>query len=132
MFLFNIFTNNIFISGEEDDLPTDILQGAHSWHPAIDNPLLVSRNEYPGRADKGKYKRDMLKEPPSPPHKHNLRPKDKPGCGPPICSIIDMRIKTFKSMCHMVEYLVDNGRFRTIFDVQKGSCEESSKYFFAY
>ena len=29
-------------------------------------------------------------------------------------------------MCHFVEFMNQNGRFRTVFEVQKGSCEESS------
>ena len=115
-----------FLSGKEDDLPTEILEGALSFKPDIFNPLL---HEFNGRSTMTKtYQTNLRKQPPSLPYRHNLRKEDKPGCGPPICSIIDMRVKTFKSMCHMVEYLIQNGRYRTIFDVQKGSCEEASKY----
>ena len=109
-------------------MPTEILEGAKSFRPEIDNPLLTRDRKFRGIS--GRYLQAVKKQPPNPPHRHNLRRKDKPGCGPPICTIIDMRVKTFKSMCHMVEYLIDNGRYRTIFDVQKGSCEESSKYNF--
>ena len=109
-------------------MPTEILEGALSFKPDIFNPLLqeISR-QYRGITNR--YLSYLKKQPPSLPYRHNLRKEDKPGCGPPICSIIDMRVKTFKSMCHMVEYLIQNGRYRTIFDVQKGSCEEASKYY---
>ena len=118
-----------FLSGKEDDLPTEILEGALSFKPDIFNPLLQKgRFKGDSRGKKRSYLSNLKKEPPSLPYRHNLRKEDKPGCGPPICSIIDMRVKTFKSMCHMVEYLIQNGRYRTIFDVQKGSCEEASKY----
>ena len=67
-------------------------------------------------------------QPIGPPYKERLRKQDKPGCGTPVCSIIDRKVKTFMSMCHFVEYLMQNGRYRTIFEVQKGSCEEASKF----
>ena len=116
-----------FLSGKEDDLPTEILEGALSFKPDIFNPLL-QKGKIKVRSNGPRYVSLLRKQPPSLPYRHNLRKEDKPGCGPPICSIIDMRVKTFKSMCHMVEYLIQNGRYRTIFDVQKGSCEEASKY----
>ena len=60
-------------------------------------------------------------------YKEGLRKQDVAGCGPPICTIIDMRIKTFKSFCHLVEYANDQGLHRRIFEIQKGSCETASK-----
>ena len=66
-------------------------------------------------------------QPDGPRHRQNLRKNDPPGCGPPICTIIDRKVKTFLSMCHFVEYMNLHGRYRTLFEVQKGSCEESSK-----
>ena len=49
------------------------------------------------------------------------------GCGFPICTIVDMRVKSFKSMCHLVEWMVDNSKYRQVFEIQKGSCIDTSK-----
>ena len=122
--------------GTIDDMPTEILRGARSYRPKVGNPLLKNfdhiRQKFRTQSQsRGKflneYKKNVKRSIRGVRYREGLRKQDKPGCGPPICTIIDMRIKTFKSFCHLVEYANDHGLFRRVFEVQKGSCETASK-----
>jgi len=53
---------------------------------------------------------------------HQPHKKDPPGCGNPICVLIDARPERFKSMCQFVHYLEDNNLHRRMFHIQKGDC----------
>ena len=59
--------------------------------------------------------------------REGIRKEDKAGCGIPLCTIVDMKIKTFKSMCDLVEWMEDSGKYRTVMEIQKGACENASK-----
>ena len=121
--------------GTIEDMPTEILQGAKSYRPDVGNPLLKdqgragrARHRLMGRSKFAvQYKRRVQMSVRGVKYKEGLRKDDVPGCGPPICTIIDMRIKTFKSICHFVEYMNEKGLYRQVFEIQKGSCETASK-----
>ena len=55
-----------------------------------------------------------------------------PGCGVPVCGIVDMRIKTFKSMCHLVDWMQVEGKYRQFQEVQRGTCENASNVSFQF
>ena len=65
-------------------------------------------------------------------HHEGLDPDEPKGCGYPICVDVDMRPKRFKSMCSFVKWLHDNNHVRRIFLVQKGGCEDVSKFLHTY
>ena len=65
-------------------------------------------------------------------HHEGLDPDEPKGCGYPICVDVDMRPKRFKSMCSFVKWLRDNNHVRRIFLVQKGGCEDVSKFVDTY
>ena len=124
--------------GTIDDMPTEILRGARSYRPNIEDPALKDLTMRRVRSQKNKrgpgrgraandYASKVKRSIRGVRYKEGLRKQDVAGCGPPICTIIDMRIKTFKSFCHLVEYANDQGLHRRIFEIQKGSCETASK-----
>merc|ERR1712064_54710 len=129
--------------GTADDMPTEIRDGAETYVPKIENPLLLKQAEYRMRHDKNSkskhrssggrarrcrsYDCNTRKQPKGDRHIEGLRPEDAPGCGFPICTIVDMRVKSFKSMCHLVEWMVDTSKFRQVFEIQKGSCIDTIK-----
>ena len=124
--------------GTIDDMPTEILDGARSYRPNIGDPALEGLKQASQRlrsqsTSRGKwadlYKKNVKRSIRGVRYKEGQREGDVAGCGPPICTIIDMRIKTFKSFCHLVEYANDEGLHRRIFEIQKGSCETASKNF---
>jgi len=45
-----------------------------------------------------------------------------PGCGFPVCALIDARPQRFKSMCHLLKYIEDNKLTFRMFHIQKGDC----------
>ena len=65
-------------------------------------------------------------------HHEGLDPDEPKGCGYPICVDVDMRPKRFKSICSFVKWLRDNNHVRRIFLVQKGGCEDVSKFVDTY
>ena len=82
--------------GSADDMPTEVREGAKTYTPKIDNPLLRNQNKIfrnhknkpgvrqrmAGRMRKGRcnsYDCKTQKEPKGDPHKEGLRPEDKPG-----------------------------------------------------
>ena len=123
--------------GTIDDMPTEILKGARSYRPNIGDPALEDltgatkrlRSQRGSSRWATEYKKAVKKSIRGVRYKEGQRKEDVAGCGPPICTIIDMRIKTFKSFCHLVEYANDEGLHRRIFEIQKGSCETASKNF---
>ena len=120
--------------GTIDDMPTEILNGARSYRPNIGDPALEGLQKARTRMLKrgrwaDEYNRNVKRSIRGVRYKEGQREEDVAGCGPPICTIIDMRIKTFKSFCHLVEYANDEGLHRRIFEIQKGSCETASKNF---
>lgn len=58
-----------------------------------------------------------------------MRPDSKgpPGCGFPVCAMIDMKPKRFKSLCRLVEYMKEKNMVRRVLHIQKGDCAEASK-----
>ena len=63
-----------------------------------------------------------------------MRPdkEDPPGCGFPVCAMIDMKPKRFKSLCRLVEYMKEKNMFRRVLHIQKGDCADASKAFFKF
>lgn len=128
--------------GDLDDLPTEIREGAASYTPMVENPLIrqmdadarrreeARRSGAIGRKKYKSYKASVKIQPKGYRYKENIRKQDVPGCGVPLCTIIDMRIKSFKSMCDLVEWMTENGKYRTVLEIQKGSCENASKSVF--
>ena len=130
--------------GTANDFPTEIQEGGMmEFNLKIANPLLKKADlvmqQY--RSDKsswrnsrsmkfGIYPYDKLvqKQPSGYRYKEGLRRKDAPGCGVPLCTIVDMRIKSFKSMCHLTEWMTQHAKYQQVFEIQKGSCENASKY----
>ena len=115
--------------GTIDDLPSEILEGAEKYTPNIENPLLadavlsMKKNRAMSRSDRNNYENKVKKSPRGLTYKDH---KPRIGCGVPVCTIIDMKIKTFRSICDMAKYLDENGMHRRVFEVQKGSCENAS------
>ena len=82
--------------GTADDMPTEVREGAKTYTPKIDNPLLRNQNEI-FRNDRNKknkvrhrtggrrmgrcntYNCQAQREPKGDAHKEGLRPEDKPG-----------------------------------------------------
>jgi len=50
-----------------------------------------------------------------------------PGCGFPVCALIDARPERFKSLCHLVHYIEDNKLTFRMFHIQKGDCYNTIK-----
>ena len=73
------------------------------------------------------YNKLVRKQPTGYRYREGLRRRDAPGCGVPLCTIVDMRIKSFKSMCHLTEWMTQNAKYQQVFEIQKGSCENASK-----
>ena len=55
-------------------------------------------------------------------------PDDPKGCGYPVCALIDAKPKRFKSICHMVQHMKENGFFQQVLHFQKGDCADASKF----
>merc|ERR1711962_83840 len=53
---------------------------------------------------------------------HKPNEKAGPGCGNPICVLIDARPERFKSMCDFIHYIDDNKLRYRMFHIQKGDC----------
>ena len=62
-------------------------------------------------------------------HKEKLDESEPDGCGFPVCAVVDMRVKRFKSMCAFVEWVNTEGHLRRVFEIQKGGCEDASEKF---
>jgi len=61
----------------------------------------------------------------------NIKPKpiphkpfsdDPPGCGNPICVVIDLKPRRFPSICQFIKYLKEHGRTEQMNFMQKGDC----------
>ena len=61
-------------------------------------------------------------------HRPRLLPNEAPGCGAPICVIIDSRPKRFASMCSFIGFIVSYAMHQRIFHIQKGDCAYASKF----
>ena len=129
--------------GTANDFPTDIQEGGMmEFNLKIANPLLKKADlvirQYRSmkkRYDETRniklyppYDKLVQKQPTGYRYKEGLRHKDAPGCGAPLCTIVDMRIKSFKSMCHLTEWMTQHAKYQQVFEIQKGSCENASKY----
>ena len=53
---------------------------------------------------------------------------DPPGCGFPICTIIDSKPKRFRSTCDLAGYMKENGLYQRVLHFQKGDCADASEY----
>ena len=62
-------------------------------------------------------------------HTEQLDDGEPKGCGFPVCAVVDMRTKRFKSMCAFVAWMREEGRVRQVIEVQKGGCEDASEIF---
>ena len=80
-----------------------------------------------GPSKEERYNKLVRKQPTGYRYREGLRRRDAPGCGVPLCTIVDMRIKSFKSMCHLTEWMTQNAKYQQVFEIQKGSCEKISK-----
>ena len=56
--------------------------------------------------------------------------EEQPGCGFPVCAMIDMKPKRFKSLCRLIEYMKDQNMVRRVLHIQKGDCADASKHSF--
>ena len=52
----------------------------------------------------------------------------EPGCGFPVCAMIDMKPKRFKSICRLIEYMNKENMVRRVLHIQKGDCADASEY----
>ena len=115
--------------GTINDLPMELKEGAEKYTPNIENPLLLDQNnvERKDRSMQGRKKSSYRKRVQQVPNGFSFRDhKKKLGCGVPVCTIIDMKVKSFRSLCDLAAYMNENGMHRRVMEVQKGSCENSS------
>ena len=128
--------------GTANDLPTKIQGGGTKFKPRITNRFIEKadlaikgyrsmksksmRGGYWGGKEE-RYNKLVRKQPSGYRYKERLRHRDAPGCGVPLCTIVDMRIKSFKSICHLTEWMTQNAKYQQFFEIQKGSCENASK-----
>ena len=57
---------------------------------------------------------------------------DPPGCGFPICTIIDAKPKRFRSVCELARYMKEKGLYQRVLHFQKGDCADASEYEYSY
>ncbi len=107
--------------GNHDDFSTDVLSDVDGYEITIEKSEIKELvQSFSFRGDKSRA-RSLTANVRRWRHRDEAR-----GCGPPICAIVDMRPKRFKSMCSLIKWMKQEGHYRRVFEVQKGSCEDAS------